>query len=56
MPVSKTSPKSDQLYEVLTKEKIPPEKIEEVIQYLEMVKDTGVGLILDHRFIERVKE
>jgi len=35
--------------------RIPPNKIEEVIRYLEMVKDTDMGLVLDHRFIERVK-
>lgn len=34
--------------------RIPPSKVDEVIRYLEMVKGTGTGLVLDHRFIERV--
>ena len=34
--------------------RIPPNKVDEVIRYLEMVKGTEMGLVLDHRFIERV--
>lgn len=34
--------------------RIPPNKVAEVIRYLEAVKGSDMGLILDHRFIERV--
>ena len=34
--------------------RIIPDRIEEVIRLLEIVKGTDMGLILDHRYMERV--
>lgn len=45
----------DRMKKTKIRVRIPPHKIEEVIRLLEIVRGRETGLVLDHRFIERVK-